>query len=208
MTKNFAIFKLKGEINEKVKQEFYNLKNDKFLKTKWIFRKRSYAKAKILKSKIIWLQGTKFFQSKKNNKYAGGIKRKFNPMSYKIKNCIKKITLNILERNLIKSKKLFLGAHAIRIICNKNNLGHPVPEGFHHDGFDYVALISVNKSGIVGGKSFLKNAQTKKIILRKTIKKNEVLFFNDKKFMHYANPIKLTKGRLGFRDVIVLTFHE
>ena len=69
MTKNFAIFKLKGEINEKAKQEFYNLKNDKFLKTKWIFRKRSYAKAKILKSKIIWLQGTKFFQSKKNHLY-------------------------------------------------------------------------------------------------------------------------------------------
>ena len=108
----------------------------------------------------------------------------------------------------ISSKKIFLGAHAIRIICNNENLGYPVPEGFHHDGFDYVSIISVNKLGINGGKSYLKNAKSKKIVFQKAMQKNEVLFFNDKRLMHYASPIKLIKGKIGFRDVIVLTFHE
>ncbi len=208
MKKNFTIFELKNKINKESLKKFDDLKNDKFLKGKWIFRKRSYAKAKIVKSKIIWQRGTSFFQSKKNNKYIGGVNRNFYPMNIKIRQCVEEIIFNIFEKSLISSNKIFIGAHAIRIICNKKNHGYPVPEGFHHDGFDYVSIISVNKLGIKGGKSYLKNAKSKKIVFEKAMKKNEVLFFNDKKLMHYASPIKLVNGRVGYRDVIVLTFHE
>lgn len=208
MKKNFTNFKLNKKINKEILKKFDDLKNDKFLKSKWIFRKRSFAKAKILKSKIIWQKQTSFFQAKKNNKYIGGVKRNFYPMSKEIRRYIEEIILNFFEKNLISSNKIFLGAHAIRIVCNKRNYGYPVPEGFHHDGFDYVSIISVNKSEIKGGKSYLKNAKSNKIVFEKTMKNNEVLFFNDKKLMHYASPIKLVKGRIGFRDVIVLTFHE
>ena len=153
-------------------------------------------------------EGNKFLSVKKNNKYVGGLSRKFYPMNIQIKKCVEDIIFDIFENNLISSKKIFLGAHAIRIICNNENLGYPVPEGFHHDGFDYVSIISVNKLGINGGKSYLKNAKSKKIVFQKAMQKNEVLFFNDKRLMHYASPIKLIKGKIGFRDVIVLTFHE
>ena len=207
--KSFFIFHLKDEITNTTRKKFNYLKDDKFLKNKkWNFRKRSFAKGEISNLKILWSKDNSFFQSKKNNKYVGGIKRKFYPMTLVIKKSIEKIIINFINRDLISKKNVYLGAHAIRIVCNKNNLGYPVPEGFHHDGFDNVAIISVNKSSVSGGKSFLKNAKKKRIELSKTLRINEVLFFDDKKFMHYASPIKLTKNKLGFRDIIVLTFHK
>ena len=95
MKKKFSNFKLNKKINKEILKKFDDLKNDKFLKSKWIFRKRSFAKAKILKSKIIWQKQTSFFQAKKNNKYIGGVKRNFYPMSKEIRRYIEEIILNI-----------------------------------------------------------------------------------------------------------------
>ena len=207
--KVFFSFNLKKKFSSQMKKSFNFLKDDTYLKSRdWIFRKRSYGRGKIIKSKIIWSKQTNFFQKKKNNKYVGGIKRKFAAMKPVIKKEVEIIILNLKEKNLIGKDIKFFGAHAIRIICDKNNLGYPVPEGYHHDGFDFVSIIAVNRSNILGGKSYLKNATSKKIVFTKSLKNNQALFFNDKKLLHYATPIKLTKGRLGFRDMIVLTFSK
>ncbi len=207
--KVFWFFNLKKNFSLKMKKSFNFLKNDTYLKPRdWIFRRRSYGRGKIFKSKIIWSKQTNFFQKKKNNKYVGGIKRKFAPMRIIIKREVEKIIFSFKEKNLISDDIKFFGAHAIRIVCNKDNLGYPVPEGYHHDGFDFVSVIAVNRSNILGGKSYLKSAFTKKIVLAKSLKNNQALFFNDKKLLHYATPIKLTKGKLGFRDMIVLTFSK
>ncbi len=211
MKKNklFKILNLENKFQTQTIQSYNFLKNDIYLKSKnWIFRKRSFAKGRIYNSKIKWLKGTNFFQNKKNNKYVGGVKRKFEPMNLKLKNNVEKIIKEFIDKKLIDKKIRFFGAHAIRIICNKKNLGYPVPEGYHHDGFDFVSVIAVNRSNISGGKSYLKNATTRRIIFSGNLKNNQALFFNDKKLLHYATPIKLVKGKLGFRDMVVLTFSK
>jgi len=190
-----------------IEPEFKKLKDDKYLNNpNWIFRKRSFAQGKVKKGKVFWIDKTTFFQSKKINKYAGGIQRKFPKMSLRLKNFSKKIILeNLFNKKILQSDFNF-GVHAIRIICNEHNKGFPVPEGFHTDGVDFVAIIPINQKNCAGGVSYLKTQKSQKIVLKDKILNGKFLFFNDTKFLHYATPIIHKKGNLGFRDIIVLTF--
>lgn len=203
----FVIKSLKPINLNDIKSEFEKLKNDKYLKSpKWIFRKRSFGQGTVKRGKIFWHSNKIFFQSKKINKYAGGIKRIFPKISLKLKNFTKKTILeNIIRKNILLSDFNF-GVHAIRIICNKYNKGFPVPEGFHTDGVNFVAIIPINQKNCVGGISYLKEQETKKIVLKKKILNGKFLFFNDTKFLHYATPISHKKGKIGFRDMLVITF--
>jgi hypothetical protein len=190
-----------------IKPEFDNLKDDKYLKNpNWIFRKRSFGQGIVNKKRIFWHKKTNFFQPKKINNYAGGIKRNFPKISLKLKKFSEKIVLkNIFDKKILQSNFNF-GVHAIRIICNKYNRGFPVPEGFHTDGVNFVAIIPINQKNCVGGTSYLKEQKSKKIVLKKKILKGNFLFFNDTKFLHYATPITHKKGKFGFRDMLVITF--
>jgi hypothetical protein len=204
---NFFIQNLHSKNFQIIDSEFKKLKDDKFLKnSSWVFRKRSFAQGKINKGKVLWNKSTVFFQTKKINSYAGGIARKFPKMSAKLKKFTEKMVIeNLIIKKILLSNFDF-GAHAIRIICNKNNKGFPVPEGFHTDGVDFVAIIPVNQKNCTGGTSYLKSSKTKKIILRNKITNGKFLFFNDTKFLHYASPIIHQKGKIGFRDMLILTF--
>jgi hypothetical protein len=203
----FVIKSLKPINLNGINSEFKKLKNDKYLKnSKWIFRKRSFGQGTIKRKKIFWNNNNIFFQSKKINKYAGGIKRTFPKISSKLKIFAKKIILeNIISKKVLLSDFNF-GVHAIRIICNKYNRGFPVPEGFHTDGVNFVAIIPINQKNCVGGISYLKEQNSKKIVLKKKILNGKFLFFNDTKFLHYATPVSHKKGKIGFRDMLVITF--
>ena len=204
--KNYLVFNFSYSKNRKLKSEFNKLVDDNYLKnTKWIFRKRSFAKGIINNNNLNWSKGSIFFQSKKINKYAGGIKRKFPNMSTKLKKYVKEIIDEYFLRSKIITKGMYFGVHAIRIVCNKKNKGFPVPEGFHTDGVDRVAIIPVAKKFSNGGISYLKNAKNSKIVFRGKLE-NKILFFNDRKLLHYATPISLTSGNLGYRDILVFTF--
>ena len=37
-------------------------------------------------------------------------------------------------------------------------MGYPVPEGWHKDGFDFVALINISSKNIQGGISRIRNS--------------------------------------------------
>ena len=204
---NFFIKNLQSKHFEIVKPEFKKLKDDKYLNNpEWIFRKRSFAQGTIRGGKLSWKNSVSFFQSKKINKYAGGILRKFPKMSKHLK----KFSERIIIENLINKKILFsnfnFGVHAIRIICNKYNRGYPVPEGFHTDGVDFVAIIPINQKNCLGGTSYLKKQKKNQIVLKNKIPNGKFLFFNDTKFLHYATPIYHQKGKIGFRDMLVITF--
>ena len=90
--KYFKITKLNLKINSKIKKEYFRLKKDRYSKNaNWFFRKRSFAQGLVKKNKIYWKASTTFFQSKKINKYAGGIKRKFPRMSVNLKKFVEEI---------------------------------------------------------------------------------------------------------------------
>ncbi len=204
--KSFILVNFLNPLDEKSLKEFDKLRNDKYLNnSKWVYRKRSFAQGILSKKKVIWSKNYNFFQSKKINKFAGGIKRKFPKMSSLLKNSVDKILKDFFSNQNLLKRKFYFGAHAIRILCNKKNKGYPVPEGFHTDGVDFVAIVPINFMKSKGGVSYLKDSKKNKIVFKKKLH-NKILIFNDRKLLHYATPISITQGNLGFRDIFVFTF--
>jgi hypothetical protein len=205
---------LKGKISKKniksISKSFNDLPKDEYLKFVNInFRNRRFSKVLYENNKFINKKETVFTQSKSRNKYLGGIVRKYYPVKYSI---IQNIN-SLIKQNfyfIIYNKKVELGYHQIRITCGENYVGHPVPEGWHKDGFDYVSLINFTSKNISGGISRIRNEiHTKKDIDNYScfLNSGEFLFFCDKEFFHFTDPIIVKNNKFkGYRDTLVVTF--
>ena len=207
---NIMIDFLKGKIKssqKKISQSFKFLPPDKYEKSKgYYFRFRNFSKI-VIKNKIVdFSTDTKFFQNKKTNRYAGGIKRKFNP----IKKNIIILMVKLFRENfhsLIKYKNAEVGFHQLRIKCGKDFVGYPVPEGWHKDGFDYVILVNFGSNNIKGGITRIKEKiDQDNDTFSSFLKRGEYLFANDKKYFHYTDPINVSNNtEKGSRDTLVIT---
>jgi len=205
---------LSGKLNTKIPNEvlsnFNKLKEDKYLDAKHCYRFRSFSEFEIKKGEIVLKQKRDFYQKSEINHYAGNISRRFEPIN---KECLKtfiKISKELIT-HLPKKFQNFsdIGAHQIRIKCSNNFVGYPVPEGWHKDMCDYVAIISLNYKNIVGGTSRIReNLNDQNDIYNTFLKKNNFLLLNEKFFYHYTDPINIkNKNNNGFRDILVLTIN-
>ncbi len=204
------LLKGKIKIDNEIKNSFKRLPEDKYTQFhNKNFRLRRFSKFIYTKKEISDLKkDNKFFQNKKNNRYLGGINRKFEPIEDKIFRKFKAIILNNFKF-LIQGKEFEIGLHQIRIRCGRDFVGYPVPEGWHRDGFDYVAIININSKDIEGGISRVRSKVTQDSDSYSCfLKTGEYLFFNDKKFFHFADPINILKSKIGVRDTLVVTFSK
>jgi hypothetical protein len=103
------------------------------------FRKRKFSKSVFSNGLFHTIKENNFIQNKINNRYLGGVLRKYTP--------INKLTLKHMNElfqndflNFFKHDKIEIGYHQIRITCGKNYIGYPVPEGWHRDGFDFCRI--------------------------------------------------------------------
>jgi len=202
------IIKGKIKINKKFLSSFNRLPFDKYLKYhQQNYRLRRFSKFKIRNQKIFFEKETFFLQKATNNRFLGGINRKYAPLE---NSCLKYFS-EIIKKNfnfIIYKKNLEIGLHQIRIICGEDFVGYPVPEGWHRDGFDYIAIINFGSKNIEGGISRIRSSITQNSDnYSGFLAAGEYLFFNDRKFYHYADPINVFKKKKnGFRDTLVITF--
>ena len=205
---------LSGTLNTKipkfVSNNFKKLKEDKYLDAKHCYRFRSFSEFEIKKNKTILKKNRNFYQKKEINHYAGNISRRFKPID---PDCLKTF-INITKELICHLPKKFqnfsaIGAHQIRIKCSNNFVGYPVPEGWHKDMCDYVAIITINYDNIVGGTSRIReNLNDQNDIYNTFLKKSNYLLLNEKSFYHYTDPINIkNKNKEGFRDILVLTIN-
>ena len=202
------IIKGKIKIDNKYLSSFKRLPFDKYLKYhQKNYRLRRFSKFNIKNEKIFFEKETFFLQKETNNRFLGGVNRKYSPLE---KPCLKYFSELVRKNfNFIVSKKNFeIGLHQIRITCGKDFVGYPVPEGWHRDGFDYVAIINFASKNIEGGISRIRSSITQNSDnYSGFLAAGEYLFFNDRKFYHYADPINVSKNKKnGFRDTLVITF--
>tara|TARA_B100000780_G_C21124153_1_gene455718 strand:+ start:2733 stop:3368 length:636 start_codon:yes stop_codon:yes gene_type:complete len=198
-----------GSIKSNLLKSFNRLPADPYEKSKGFhFRFRKYSKVVInIKSKEInFIKNTYFYQEKKTNRFAGGKKRVFKEIDRK--NLIDFIDLFKVNFNKLfnQEARLEIGFHQLRIKCSKDFVGYPVPEGWHKDGFNYVAIINFQSSNISGGISRIKNGLNKDDAYSALLQKGDYILINDKKFFHYTDPINIDgNGKNGFRDTLVIT---
>ena len=99
--------------------------------------------------------------------------------------------------------------HQIRITCDNDYVGYPVPEGWHKDGCNYVAIITLNFDNIVGGISRIrKNLINQNDVYNCFLEKNNFLLLNEKSYYHYTDPINVKNKKSGYRDILVITFKD
>ena len=186
---------------------FGQLPDDQFLKGEFVFRKRAYARGVLSPNGIEWDSSTEFFQPQALNEYAGGVKRVFAPAGVTIREYIWQALQSAVYRSGLGEEQYHFGLHQIRIVCDDLHEGHPVPEGYHQDGFDFVGIHNFRRANVKGGGSYLRDgSKDGPCILEHDLAEGEILLFNDRRLFHYATPITNVESGIGYRDICVLTF--
>lgn len=195
-------------VNDMLIQSFSRLKADPFLKGAWCFRYRAFAQGVCFNNGYIkWSKDNTFFQEKDINCYAGGIERRFEAAEPILREYTQQVMNCQVYKRLRGSDNFKIGVHQIRITCSENNLGLPVPEGFHQDGMDYVSIHCIDQNNAVGGVSLLRQGTLDgRCVFERNLEKCTGLIFNDREYFHYSTPIYPKEKRLGYRDIIVMTF--
>ena len=207
----FISGKLNTRINNKVIQSFKKLSKDNYLKSEHCYRFRAFSELNLNKSKIYIKENNNFFQKKEINHFAGNVSRKFKPIRKDIINTFIQITKELIYFLPNKTQqKAEVGLHQIRITCDDDYVGYPVPEGWHKDGCNYVAIITLNFDNIVGGISRIrKNLINQNDVYNCFLEKNNFLLLNEKSYYHYTDPINVkNKKKSGYRDILVITFKD
>jgi len=189
-----------------VLRTFDDLPVDRYLQGSWAFRRRAYSRGLLTAAGIKWESGTDFFQPSSINEFAGNIKRIFDPAGEEIREYVWRTFQSPFFRTGLGAETYDLGLHQIRIVCDEEHEGHPVPEGFHQDGFDVVVIQSYQRKNITGGTSYLREASKEgPCILERDLQPGEAMAFNDRRLFHYANPVRTVSPGPGYRDMCVMT---
>ncbi|MCW7556015.1 2OG-Fe dioxygenase family protein [Endozoicomonas gorgoniicola] len=203
----YKITKLKKQISSSVYHSFSQLGADNYLRSNYTYRYRAYDVAEYINGQLNWMAGSEFYQSKNLNDYAGGLNRTFDPLSSKSKNHINDIATQLIKNESIPEGNYKIGCHQIRTVAEEGTVGYPAPEGFHQDGFDYLAIYCVALENINGAASLIKPVGDDKKIYEYNLLPEEIMVLDDREVKHFVTPFT-TKlpNQTAIRDVFVITF--
>jgi len=196
-------------ISTQLVKSFDKLPADPYEKSKGHhFRFRKYSKILInnINKETIFLKNSFFYQNKKINRFSGGKKRIFKEIDRRNLKQFIDLFKAQFGKIFVATNQLEIGFHQLRIKCSKDFVGYPVPEGWHKDGFDFVAIINFQSLNIGGGITRIKSNLNKEDSYSSFLKKGDYILVNDNKFFHYTDPINIVgKAKYGYRDTLVIT---
>jgi hypothetical protein len=198
--------KKSSPLSEGVLKSYADLPQDNYLQENQIFRRRRFSVVRCQNSTIDMKNQTNFFQDNTINHYAGGRERIYEPLESAVRDEFINMYLSCISP-IFGNPNCEIGLHQIRITCEDEYVGHPVPEGWHTDGYDYVAIVCVAGSNFCGGTSRIKSdLELDHDLFSRTLKPTEILIFNDRKYFHHTDPINNRRqGEMGYRDILVIT---
>ena len=132
------------------------------------------------------------------------------------------LVFNSIDEEVIQSVALSELAAAFLMACNIVNqhefdihqmrvkcLGGATqisPEGWHQDGYDFVAMIGVDRNNIIGGEILLSTNKTEKPFLQSTIDTGTLVVVNDTYLWHNGRSIQpCNDEEPAWLDVLVFT---
>ncbi|MES2525563.1 MAG: 2OG-Fe dioxygenase family protein [Bdellovibrionota bacterium] len=193
-------------------QSFWNnLPTDQHMADGGVYRQRRFGVYHYIPGKGLAFKGNEhFFQSKNVNKLNGGVARSFETVEHGFAH--DPVLISLLYWDLyqlpefVRSKKLKVYIHQIRILANPLMTGNPTPEGIHQDGHLYVAQHLVKRNNVSGGTSQIYNLD--KFPVFTTTLKNplDTLIVNDPYVFHSVTPITSLSDN-GTRDMLLVDFN-
>ena len=156
----------------------------------------------------------KYFQSEDINEYAGGVERRFAPLSEKTFQ--NSFLLALIKANFRQfpiddnRKKLswIVDVHQVRILGRLEELGEATPEGIHHDGEEFISVHLIKRENVKGGLSGIYD-NDRKLIESLTLKDplDSILMW-DPFVMHGVSLIKPENPDYGaIRDTLLFGYN-
>jgi hypothetical protein len=198
-----------ARIDAELLESFATLPADEFLKGDDEFRRRTFARADLKGPSVRWTEANEFVQSEELNSYAGGVVRTFAPLGEPARRFTENLVADPSVQDFLGGEEYRLGCHQIRVVAGDEFNGLPAPEGFHHDGFDVVAVTCVALHNVNGAVSLFRTVDRPGTVLERTLSPGESVLFDDRAFQHYVTPFTpRIPGLPAYRDAIVVTFQE
>lgn len=193
-------------------QEFWNfLPTDPFMADGGLYRQRRFGVYHYVPGEGLSFKGNeKFFQSKDINNLNGGMERSFECIEPEFSR--DHILLSLLYWDLfqlpqhIRSKKLKVYIHQIRIVSSHEMVGNPTPEGIHQDGHLYVAQHLINRTNVSGGTSQIYDLEKFPVFSKTLTNPLDTLLVNDPRVFHSVTPIRALNN-YGSRDMLLVDFN-
>ena len=95
--------------------------------------------------------------------------------------------------------------HQMRVIC-RGGATQLSPEGWHQDGYDYIAVIGVDRNNIIGGEMLLSTGKGETPFLQATIDTGTLVIVDDGYLWHNGRSIQpIDDSKPAWMDVMVFT---
>jgi len=186
---------------------FNYLEKDQYLQSEFPFRERAFSTAIVSGNQLTWSGPTSFYQDKNLNQYAGGIDRFFQPLCDAFRNEVVSLILSQRNERFFSLNSYEIGVHQLRILCEDDQMGYPVPEGPHQDGFDFVAIHCMNIFNTSGGvTSLFSHLPDGELVFQECLNAGQGVIVDDREIFHYTSPISSIDGTFGCRDMCVITY--
>ncbi|MGL6258759.1 2OG-Fe dioxygenase family protein [Vibrio sp. WXL210] len=170
------------------------------------YRLRRYSVVRFTQGKVIETNQHDFMQTEEFNHFQGDVVRHFEPLLPQTlaSEGLRELCELFVETNLLPDgQKIEIHQMRIAAIYDETQVA---PEGVHQDGFDYIALIGIDRHNIVGGEVLLYSDNHTAPFYRKVLENGEVAMLDDHRLWHNAMPIRsIDHSQEGHMDVFVLT---
>tara|TARA_R100000808_G_C2135435_1_gene143834 strand:- start:616 stop:1278 length:663 start_codon:yes stop_codon:yes gene_type:complete len=154
----------------------------------------------------IKLPQQEFEQSEHYNKHQGGMSRSFEDLEDEVVGSLGMLDMcdRFLEAGAFGESHP-IEIHQMRIITTGEKT--PVsPEGVHRDGYDFIAIVGVDRHNISGGNAQVHKTYGGKPIFDCPLSVGEILMINDRELWHNATDIyRLDPSKDGYMDAFILT---
>ena len=209
MRSKIRLDEISQESVDSVKESFNRLPKTNHLDGQ--YRLRRYSRVKINETyefSYFKLPQQEFNQSKDYNKHQGGMSRTFEDIEDDVVRSVGMLEMcdKFLESGGFSADNE-IEVHQMRIITSGEVARTQVSrEGIHQDGYDFIAIVGIDRYNISGGNALVYKTHGGKQIFDCPLQPKEMLMINDRQLWHNAGTIaKLDQDKQGYMDAFILT---
>ena len=149
-----------------------------------------------------------FIQSSDYNKYQGDILRKFEPIEDSVVNskCFRKMLHLFRYAGDLHIENIEVHQMRVSVPTGMQEV-ELSPERRHQDGFDCLAIFSINRYNILGGELVVSLDNDSDPLFSFILQPGQIVIIDDTDLWHDGNPITRSVGLVeeNYMDVFVLT---
>ena len=170
------------------------------------FRRHAQVAFDAVTGELTILPPAAYLQAAANNSLFGGVPRRFAPVEWApaTERLLTSLVRTSVTEVLGLSGRCLINLHQVRIVGGPHHAGTPVPEGRHHDGFDFISIHLIGRDVDGGGETTL-IADDGYMATATLAEPMDAIYVDDRRFTHDTTPI-VGNGRAVRRDVLLMSY--